>query len=94
MYIYKCIYIYIVLYCELNYRDQKIRRTLTHDVRKHWTDVSILIGLISSVLRDLHNWRSKPATTDCRVETLQLSPQSISHTSDTKLRSHCNYVAN
>ena len=23
------------LYCELNYHDQKIRRTLTHDIRKH-----------------------------------------------------------
>ena len=29
-------------------------------------------------------------TTDCRVETQQLSHQSISHTSDTKLISHGN----
>ena len=30
----------------------------------------------------------KPVTTDCRAETLQLSHQSISHTSDAKLTSH------
>ena len=42
--------------CELNY--QKIRRTLTHDSRKHWTVVSTLLGLISNVYRDLHLWRS------------------------------------
>ena len=36
----------------------------------------------------------KPATTDGRAETLQLSPQSISHTSDAKLTSHGNCTAN
>ena len=46
------------LYCELNYHDQKIRRTLTHDIRKHWTAVSTLLGMISSVYHDLHHWRS------------------------------------
>ena len=44
--------------CELNYHDQKIRRTLTYDIRKHWTAVSTLLGLISSVYRDLYRWRS------------------------------------
>ena len=43
---------------ELNYHDQKIRRTLTHDIRKHWTAVSTSLGLISGVYRDLHNWES------------------------------------
>ena len=36
------------LCCELNYHDRKIRRTLTHDIRKHWIAVSTLC-LISSV---------------------------------------------
>ena len=35
-------------YCELNYHDQKIRRTLAHDIRKYWTAVSTLLGLINS----------------------------------------------
>ena len=43
------------LKCELNYQDQKIRRTPTLDIRKHWTAVSLLLGLISSVYRDLHH---------------------------------------
>ena len=47
------------LYCELNYHDQKIRWTLMHDMRKHWTAVSTLLGLISSVYCDHHHWRSK-----------------------------------
>ena len=45
-------------YCELNYHDQKIRRTATHDIREHWTAVSTLLGLISSVYSNLHHWRS------------------------------------
>ena len=36
----------------------EIRRTLTHDIRKHWTDVSTLLGRIISVYHDLHHWRS------------------------------------
>ena len=34
---------------ELNYHDQKISRTPTHDIREHWTAVSTLLGLISNV---------------------------------------------
>ena len=49
------------LFCELNYHDQKIRRTLTHDIRKHRTAVSTLSGLISSVYRDLHHQRPQIA---------------------------------
>ena len=45
-------------FCELNYHDQKIRRTLTHDIRKQWTAVLTLLGLIISVYHDLHHWRS------------------------------------
>ena len=45
-------------FCELNYHDQKIRRTPTHDIREHWTAVSTLLGLISSVYRNLDHWRS------------------------------------
>ena len=47
-----------IQFCELNYHDQKIGRTLTQDIRKYWTAVSTLIGLISSVYRDLHHWKS------------------------------------
>ena len=36
----------------------------------------------------------KPVTTDCRAETLQLSQQFTLHTSDAKLTSHGNCVAN
>ena len=46
------------LYCELNYYDQKIRRRLAHDIRKHWTAVSIILSLISGLYRDLSNWKS------------------------------------
>ena len=45
-------------HCELNYHDQKIRRTPMHDIGKHWIIVSILLGLISSVYLDLRHWRS------------------------------------
>ena len=31
---------------------------LTHDIWKHWTAISTLLGLISSVYRDFHLWRS------------------------------------
>ena len=41
------------LYCELNYYDLKIRGTLTHDIRKHWTAVSTLLGPICSVYYNL-----------------------------------------
>ena len=44
--------------CELNYHDQKVRRTPTHDIRKYWTAVSTLLSLISSVYGDLHHQRS------------------------------------
>ena len=44
--------------CEFNYHDQKIWRTLAYDIWKHWTAVSTLLGLISSVYRDLLYWRS------------------------------------
>ena len=37
---------------------QKIQETLTRDIRKPSTAVSILLGLISRVYRDLHQWRS------------------------------------
>ena len=43
------------LYFEFNYYDQKIRWTPMHNIWKHWTAVSTLLGLISSVYRDLHS---------------------------------------
>ena len=47
-----------ILTCELNYHDQKIRRTLKQYIRKHWTAVSTLLGIINSVYHNLHHWRS------------------------------------
>ena len=43
--------------CELNYQDQKIHRTPTHDIWQYWTTALTLLGLISSVYRNLHHWR-------------------------------------
>ena len=58
---FKRVYIFLFLlqelYCDLNYPDKKIRQTPTHDIRKHWTAVSTLSGLIGSVYHDLHHWR-------------------------------------
>ena len=42
----------------MNYHDQKIRRRPTHDIRGHLIAVSTLLGLFSSVYRNLHHWRS------------------------------------
>ena len=39
---------------------------------EHWTAVSTLLGLISSVHRDLHHWRSNPQPQYTEVETLPL----------------------
>ena len=39
----------------LDWVDQKLRRTLMHDVWKHWTAVSTFLSLISSVYRDLNH---------------------------------------
>ena len=36
----------------------EIQRTPTHDIQEHWTAVSTLLGLISSVYHNLHHWRS------------------------------------
>ena len=43
---------------ELNYHDQKILRTPTHDLREHWTTVSTLLGVITNVYRNFHHCRS------------------------------------
>ena len=42
----------------MNYRNQKIWRTPTYDIWGHWRAVSTLLGLISSVQRNRHHWRS------------------------------------
>ena len=47
------------IYCELNYHDQKTCRTPTHDILEHWTAVSTLLGLISSVYHNLHHYIKK-----------------------------------
>ena len=42
----------------MNYLDQKIRQTPTHDIQELWTAVSTSLGRISSVCRNLYHWRS------------------------------------
>ena len=37
---------------------RETHQQFTHDIRNHWTSVSTLLGLISRVYRNLHNWRS------------------------------------
>ena len=48
--------------CKLNYYDQKIRQILVCDIRDHWTAVSTLSGLFSSVYRDFPHriWNKQP----------------------------------
>ena len=60
----------------MNYHDQKIRRTLTHDIRKQWTAVSILLSLISSVYRDLPHWRpnQRPQITEPKLYSWDINP--------------------
>ena len=43
-------------HCELNYNDRKIQRTPTHNIRKHWTAVSTLLGLIKSAYNSQYIW--------------------------------------
>ena len=50
--------LYLNLIDRLNYHDKKIQQTLTHNIWKQWTAVLTLLSLVSSVYRDLHNWRS------------------------------------
>ena len=54
---------------KLNYLDQKIQQTPTYDIRKHWTAVSTLLGLISSGYRDFHHRRSnqRPQITEPKL---------------------------
>ena len=35
--------------CKLNYHDQKIQKTLVHNIQNHWTAASTFLGFISSV---------------------------------------------
>ena len=41
----------------MNYHEQKIRWTLACNIQTHWTAVSTILGLISSVYCDLPHWR-------------------------------------
>ena len=78
--------------CELNYHDQKIRRTLACDIQKHWTAVLTLLGLLSNVYRDLLHWKSNQQPQN--AEPKLLNHQTTSHTSDPKSSSHGNCAAN
>ena len=63
-----------------------LRATYGNTKQQFWPNQD----LISRVYRDLPSLEIEPATT----ETLTLSQQSTSHTSDGKLTSHGNRVAN
>ena len=52
---------------KLNYHDQKIRQTLASDTQKQWTAASTLLGLISSVYRDLSPTGDR--TSDHRIQS-------------------------
>ena len=67
------------MFCELNYHDQKIRGTRTDDIRKHWTVVSTLLGLISRVYRDLHHWKSiqRPQISEPKLYNWAISPYRV-----------------
>ena len=47
-----------ITFRELNYHHQKIRRPPAHDIRKYWTALSTLLGLVNSVDSDLFHRRS------------------------------------
>ena len=55
--------------CKLNYHDQKIQQTLACNIQNHWTTISILLDLISSVYRNLSHWRSnqRPLNTELKL---------------------------
>ena len=67
------------VYRELNYHDQKIQRTLVRDIWKHWTAVSTLLSLISSVYCDLPHWGSnqRPQNNSIHNITLLLKKENI-----------------
>ena len=59
------------------------------NIRNHWTPVSTLLDLINSVYRDLSpTLEIKPATTECRAETLLLNHLSTPHPIGVKLTNH------
>ena len=60
----------------MNYHDQKIQWTLARDIQKHWTAVSTLLGLISSVCCDLHHWRlnQRPQNAELKLYHRAINP--------------------
>ena len=52
----------------MNYHVQKIRWILKRDIRKRWTDVSTLLGLISSVYRDFLQWISNQRPQNAKLK--------------------------
>ena len=56
---------------------------------EHLAAVSTLLGLITSVHRDLHHWRSNQQPQYAEGETLPLGHRFLPHISDAELTSHC-----
>ena len=65
-----------IINCELNYHNQKIRRMPVHDIQKHWTAVSTLLGLTNSIYHDLPHWRSNqwPQNAEPKLYHWAISP--------------------
>ena len=73
--------------CVFNYHDQKIRQTFARDICKHWTAVSILLGLISSVYHDLPLWRSnqQPQNVELKLFHWAINPHCTHETSNQRV---------
>ena len=66
---------------ELSWLENPANTYMRHT--KHWIAVSTLVGLISSVYRDLHHWRSNQQPLLTEAETLPLGHRFVSHISHT-----------
>ena len=75
-----------MLWCELNYHNQKIQRTLAQDTQ---AAVSTLLDRISCVYRDLSHWRSNQ-----RPQKAEPKLHHCTNTSDTKSTSPGYWAAN
>ena len=64
-------YIYIYIN-ELNYRDQKIQRTLARDIRKHWTAFSTSLNRTCD-----HRMQSQNSNTEASIHIAQKWRQTI-----------------
>ena len=62
------------------------------NIRNHWTAVSTLLGLISSVYRESPPLEIETVATECRAETQTLNHRSTSHISVANFFFFCFYL--